>query len=90
MSTTIKSVKEIVAQMRASPKLSDELSDSADLINEVGLDSIELLQFMLEVQSKLSIAIDFETMDLSYLSSIARFAEFLDTMPSRGRLAGHL
>jgi acyl carrier protein len=82
MSATIKIVKEVLAHLRADPRMVDTLSDTADLINDVSLDSLELLQLMLEVESRLAVRIDFEKLEYSDLSSIAVLANFLDAMPS--------
>lgn len=82
MSTTIKVVKEVLAQLRSDPAMVDKLSDTADLINDVSLDSLELLQLMLEVEARLAVRIDFEKLEYSDLSSITILANFLDSMPS--------
>lgn len=82
MSATIKVVKEVVAHLRSDPALIDELSDTADLINDVSLDSLELLQLMLEIEARLAVRIDFEKLEYSDLSSITVLANFLDSMPS--------
>jgi acyl carrier protein len=83
MTDTIKVIKEILSKLRASPSMKAELSDTADLLNDVCLDSLELLQFMLEVEAKMLIRIDFEKLDYLYLSSISTLANFLDSMPAR-------
>ena len=81
MSTTIRIVKEVLAHLRSDPALVDKLSDTADLINDVSLDSLELLQLMLEVEARLAVRIDFEKLEYSDLSSITVLANFLDSMP---------
>jgi acyl carrier protein len=62
------------------PGLSQQLSDTANIIDDVGLDSLEMMEFMLEVESRLSLEIDFEKLDFSYLSSIKKFSEILKQM----------
>jgi acyl carrier protein len=79
----ISAIKQIIEKVKAAPGLATELSDSADLINDVGLDSLEMLRFMLELEEQLSIEIDFEALEYSYFHSLRTLAEFLDTMPSQ-------
>jgi len=83
MTATVQTIKQVIANLRATPALIAELADTTDLVNEVGLDSLELLQFMLEIEAKLSIRIDFEKLEFSHLNSIRVLADFFDTMPPR-------
>jgi acyl carrier protein len=87
-SSTIASIKDIVARLKRDPSLAASLDDSADLVEGVGLDSLEMLQFMLELEEKLAIQIDFDKLEFSFLRSIGRLAAFLDTMPRRQAIAG--
>lgn len=83
MTSTVITIKEIVAKLRHAPQLVNELPDTADLADGLALDSLEMLQFMLELEERLSIRIDFDRLEFSYLRSIRRLADFLDTMPAR-------
>lgn len=83
MSTEIAAIKDILEKLKRRPGLAAELADTADLIDGVGLDSLELLQFMLELEERLSLRIDFDRLEYSYLRSIASLAAFLKTMPAR-------
>lgn len=83
MTTTVAAIKEIVAKLRGDPQLAGELTDTADLVDGLALDSLEMLQFMLELEERLAIRIDFERLEFSYLRSIRTLAHFLDTMPAR-------
>jgi len=80
-STTLELLKSIVTKVKALPCPPSVLADDTDLVEGIGLDSIELLSFMLEVEAQLGIRIDFDRMDFSTLSSLAILAAFLDTMP---------
>jgi acyl carrier protein len=83
MTSTVVTIKEIIAKLRRAPQLTNELADTADLVDGLALDSLELLQFMLELEERLSIRIDFDRLEFSYLRSISKLADFLDTMPTR-------
>ena len=80
--TTSAAIKCILASIKALPGAPADLADDTDIISDVGLDSIEMLSFMLEIEAQLEIRIDFDRMEFSTLSSIASLAAFLDTMPS--------
>jgi acyl carrier protein len=51
------------------------------VISDVGLDSLELLQFMLEIEASLAIEVDFERLSYDHLESLTDLASFLDSMP---------
>jgi acyl carrier protein len=87
MSTTVDTLKKILAKIKSDPALAAGLADTADLVDEVGLDSLEMLQFMLEVEATLAVQIDFDKLEFSALRSLATLAGFLDTMPARGAAA---
>jgi acyl carrier protein len=76
----IERIKSILEEVRGVPGLSGTLSDEASLIDDVGLDSLEMLTFMLKIEEQLRVRIDFEQMDFSHLQSIERLSEFLSRM----------
>lgn len=83
MSSTTQTLKRILAKIKSDPELAVRLPDDADLVDQVGLDSLETLQFMLEVEAVLAVQIDFDKLEFSYLRSLEALARFLDTMPAR-------
>ncbi len=69
----IRVIKESVEQVKGTPGLAATLSDGADIIGEVGVaDSLQMLRFMLELEERLSIQIDFDALEYSYLNSIQK------------------
>jgi acyl carrier protein len=76
----IQEIKLILAEIKGVPGLAAQLADSADIIEDVGLDSLQMMEFMLEVESQLNLEIDFEKLDFSYLKSIEKFSEILSQM----------
>jgi acyl carrier protein len=73
----VSALKQLLAGVRGDPALLD-LPDSASLVDDVRLDSLELLTFMLEIEAKLAVRIDFERLDYDHLGSLAELAAFLD------------
>ena len=76
----IQEIKLILEQIKGVPGLAARLSDSADIIEDIGLDSLQMMEFMLEVESQLDLEIDFEKLDFSYLRSIEKFSDILQQM----------
>jgi acyl carrier protein len=76
----IQEIKLILEKIKGVPGLAAQLADSADIIEDIGLDSLQMMEFMLEVESQLNLEIDFEKLDFSYLKSIEKFSEILQQM----------
>ncbi|AJS58673.1 acyl carrier protein [Paenibacillus sp. IHBB 10380] len=59
------------------PELRQSLSPETDLNNDIGLDSLEMIQFMLKVEDQFNVAIDYDQFDYEHLQSIDAFTAFL-------------
>jgi len=70
-------VKEIIARIKGDPTLVDTLPDGANLIRDVGLDSLQLIHFILQLEEELDIEFDFEGFDYDHLMSISAFCQFV-------------
>jgi acyl carrier protein len=88
MKDALEAIKQSLEKVKRAPGLAARLADDADIIQGVQLDSLEMLRFMLELEERLSIRIDFDLLEYSYLRSIGKLAEFMEKMPSQpgGRL----
>ena len=70
-------IKSILSEVKENPELAVCLSDEADIVNEVGLDSLQLVTFLFRLEEAFGIEIDFENFDYADLRSINRLAEVL-------------
>jgi acyl carrier protein len=83
MTAAIDAIKQTLEKVKGVRGLAGKLADDADIINAVGLDSLEMLRFMLDLEERLSIQIDFDRLEYSSFNSIRGLAEFMETMPSK-------
>jgi len=88
MKETIESIKNTLEKVKGVSGLAAGLSDDADIIHGVGLDSLQMLRFMLELEERLEVTIDFDRLEYSYFNSIRTLAEFMDGMPQRQSQTG--
>jgi len=72
-----KAVKRLLAEIKELPELAQDLSSDTDIINEVGLDSLQTVTFLFKLEETFDIEIDFENFDYTDLSSISRLCEVL-------------
>jgi len=83
MTDTIEAIKMTIEKVKGISGVSAGLSDDADIIDSVGMDSLQMLRFMLELEERLAVMIDFDRLEYSYFKSIRTLAEFMDGMPPR-------
>lgn len=72
-------IKELLAEILSenTPVSADEIDENASLLDEVGLDSLQLINFILRVEDEFDIEIDFENLDQDRLASVKAFADFV-------------
>ncbi|WP_223068411.1 acyl carrier protein [Paenibacillus caui] len=77
------SIKEIIIKVKEDESLRNTLTPESDLINEVGLDSLQMINFILEVEDRFGVEIIYEDLDYSSLLSIEGFIDFLNGMEKK-------
>ncbi len=70
----------ILAEMQTDPDLAEQIGPSTDIINELGLDSLQMINLALRVEDEFQITLDFETFDLDTLLSVESFWMFIESM----------
>jgi acyl carrier protein len=79
----ISDIKEVLEQVTGTPGLAATLSDTADILGEVGLTSLQMVDFMLYLEDRLSFEIQFEELEFDALRSIAALSDSLSRMRAR-------
>jgi acyl carrier protein len=77
MGTLIEKVIQILAEVKNDPALVEKSGENTDIINEIGLDSLQMINFALRVEDEFGIVIDFEAFDFDLLLSLKSFCDFL-------------
>ncbi len=77
MAKASETIKTILGEVKNTPELSRTLSDEADIIHEVRLDSLQIISFVLRVEEEFGIEFDFEAFDYDHLRSITAFCDFI-------------
>jgi acyl carrier protein len=79
----IQEIKEVLEQVTGKPGLAATLSDSTSIIDDVGLTSLEMVDFMLHLEDRLNIEIQFHELDFASLRSIKLLSESLSKMQTQ-------
>jgi acyl carrier protein len=71
---------QILVEIKNDPDLAAWINPGTDIINELGLDSLQMINLALRVEDEFQITIDFETFDFDTLLSVQSFWEFIESM----------
>ncbi|THU32989.1 acyl carrier protein [Niastella caeni] len=70
-------VKKILSEVMEDPSIEINADSSADLINDIGLDSLQMIEFLLTIESEFNFHIDYGKLDFNKLRSIESFVDFI-------------
>ncbi len=68
---------QILAEVKGDQELTDNTSIGTAIMDDIGLDSLQMINFMLRIEDEFGIEIDFEKFDLSDLGTISSFSNYI-------------
>lgn len=78
-------VKRLLADVLRDTDAAPEVRDEHRIVDDLGLDSLQMISFLLGVEDCFRVALDFERLDLSKLGTVAEFAVFVDSVVAAQR-----
>ena len=54
-----------------------DITDDTGIVNDLGLDSIQMITFLLRIEDEFDLELDFESLELVQLDSVRQFCEFV-------------
>ncbi|TKH34452.1 D-alanyl carrier protein [Paenibacillus polymyxa] len=70
-------VIEMISAVKEDPELVAKLNGHSDIIHDAGLDSLQLVHFMLQVEDAFDVEIDFDSFELEHLRSVNAFCSYI-------------
>ncbi len=77
MSAVEDKVREVLVGVLSNGMTPDEVAIDADLVEEYGLDSLQLISFLLGIEDTFDLELDYENLELDHLRSVAQFASYV-------------
>jgi acyl carrier protein len=68
---------QILADVKETPELIEKVTAKTRIIDEIGLDSLEMINLMLQVEEEFGVEINFEDFALEHLETVASFLGYL-------------
>ena len=70
-------IKDILAKTIEAEDLKQSWTEETNIIDDIGIDSLQIVRFMMAVEDRLGISINYEEMTFDDFSSIKALKEFL-------------
>lgn len=70
-------VKAVLVGVLANGVEAAEIGDDADLVDEYGLDSLQMISFLLGIEDEFDVELDYENLRLDDLRSVRQFGRFV-------------
>ncbi|RKT87093.1 acyl carrier protein [Saccharopolyspora antimicrobica] len=70
----------VLANVLGSGMTADDISADADLVDEYGLDSLQMIAFLLGIEDTFDVELDYENLRLDHLRSVSEFADFVSNL----------
>ena len=73
-------LKSMLADISGNQSLRNEIKDTTDLIYGVGIDSIQMINFILKVEEEFAIEIDFDNFGIENMKNVEIFGEYISNL----------
>jgi acyl carrier protein len=73
---------QILAEIKNDKDIVTRASKETSIIDDIGLDSLQMINFLLRIEDEFAIEFDFEQFNLSNLSSIQGLSHYISTLES--------
>ncbi|ONI77379.1 acyl carrier protein [Actinosynnema sp. ALI-1.44] len=70
-------MKTVLAGVLGSGIEPGQIASDADLVDEYGLDSLQMISFLLGIEDAFDLDLDYETLELDHLRSVSQFTEYV-------------
>ncbi|QUQ68346.1 acyl carrier protein [Kutzneria sp. CA-103260] len=77
MDTVEDKVLDVLVGVLAGRFTAEQVNTNADLVEEYGLDSLQMISFLLGIEDTFDLELDYENLELDHLRSVAQFASYV-------------
>ena len=64
-------LRRIISKLKNDEQLYLSIDEQTDIINEIGLDSLQMISLLLEIEETFDIIIDYELIDINKLQNLS-------------------
>ena len=78
----------LVARVMQAPALAVKVTGTTDLVNEIGLDSLQMIDFLLALEEEFQVEVDFDSLDMQHLTSVDALCRFVLSLRANADAGG--
>ncbi|HEX9059063.1 MAG TPA: acyl carrier protein, partial [Clostridia bacterium] len=78
MSNIIEKIIAILVEVKENPDAKENYTENSKIIEDIGLDSLEMINFVLRIEDEFSIEINFDEFNFSDMDDVKTFASFVE------------
>lgn len=68
---------QLISQIKDDAQLEKSLNVDSNIMEDGGLDSLQMINFILKIEEQFGIEIDFEEFDFSHMESVSAFCQYI-------------
>lgn len=76
----IELIKKILVEVIGNDVEADSWNESTGILKNIGLDSVQLIEFLLKIEENMKVEFDYENLEYDMLNSIGLLADKLEEM----------
>jgi acyl carrier protein len=76
VATNLDRIRGLLAQVMEDPDLAADVTEETDLLDDLGIDSLHMITFLLSVEEEFDVEIDFESLEPEHMRSVLAFCRF--------------
>ncbi len=69
---------QIISEIKNDDSLLSKINDKTDLINDIGLDSLQMINFLLKLEDEFNFELEFDSLDYEHLRVFENLVEFIN------------
>ncbi len=67
-----------IAEVTENPDIANNINEDADLMQDIGLDSLQLVNLFLAIEDEFNIEFDFEDFDFTELNTVKKLLNYVE------------
>lgn len=73
-------IKSFLCEIKTDSSLLEKVTDDTNLIEDIGMDSLQLINFLLKIEDEFGVEFDFEKFDMNILKQFKGFCAYVEAM----------